>query len=138
MKNMKNTLKLTTMLCIIALMAISCAKEETALDLSNTTWIGTSQVSSEVYDSTVFTFKPDGKITGIFKKTGSVSGYALAGTWNKTPNSNTVHIYHTIVTAPGTYETTATLNSDNTKLENGVGTNSDNAIYNFTFNLTKQ
>lgn len=32
MKNMKNTLKLTTMLCIIALMAISCAKDKTKIE----------------------------------------------------------------------------------------------------------
>lgn len=135
---MKKTIYLAVLFLIIGIAATSCKKEATPVDLSGSSWRGTMTVGTMVYDSTVISFNANGKVSGTIQKSaGASSTYALEGTWNKTPNSNKVYLYHTITTAPGTFDANATLNSDNTKLEGGVGVNSISPTYNYTFTCSK-
>ncbi len=134
---MKKTITAITLFLLIGMAATSCKKETLPPDLSDTNWVGTMQVGALIYDSSYLYLNANGTITGKSHKTGG-SSYSIDGTWSKTPNSNKVFIHHTIVTAPGTYETVATLSADGQKLENGIGTNSSLATYNFTCSFTKQ
>lgn len=135
---MKKTIYIAILFLTIGMIATSCKKDCTSVDLSNTKWRGTLTVNSIIFDSTVVTFNENGKFSGTSAQSGGIgTPNPFDGTWSKTPNSNKVYMHHTVLSVPGTYEATATLNSDNTKLEGGVGVNSVSSTNNYTYTYTK-
>jgi hypothetical protein len=105
-------------------------------DLGGTTWNGTANVPGISLSNKpwVLTFNADGTLGGSFTNGGS---FAVAGTWNLTPNSSTVRIFFTMVSVGGSYIGQATLTTNNTKLESGVATNATTPLANLNFTATK-
>lgn len=122
----------------IALLITSCKKTETAapVDLSGTTWTGTANVPGASLSDRPFTltFNADGTLTGSLT---NGSSFAIAGSWNLTPNSTTVRLFFTLATVPGSYVGQATLTTNNTKMESGNATNATSPTYNLNFTATK-
>lgn len=127
-------------LTAVALFSISCKKTVTETvygpDLSGTTWNGTANVPGLSLSNKPFVliFNGDGTLGGSFT---NGSSFALAGTWNLTPNSTTVHLFFTLVSVSGSYVGQATLTTSNTKLESGVATNATTPSANLNFTVTK-
>ena len=125
----------------IALFASSCKKNapEPAApppDLSGTTWTGTTDVPglSLTNRPFVLTFNANGTLSGTLT---NGSSFALAGTWNLTPNTATVRLFFTLATVSDSYVGQANLTNNNTKLESGVATNATTPSANLNFTTTK-
>ena len=124
----------------LALFSSSCKKDCPAPvvppDLSGTTFTGTANVPglSLANKPWVLIFNADGTLGGSFTNGAS---FAVAGTWNLTPNSTTVRIFFTLVSVGGSYIGQATLTTNNTKLEGGVATNATSPTANLNFTATK-
>lgn len=124
----------------VALFTGACKKTETVYvsppDLSNTTWTGTANVPGLSLSNKPFTliFNADGTLGGAFV---NGSSFAVAGTWNLTPNSSTVHLFFTLVSVSGSYVGQGTLTTNNTKIESGVATNATTPSANLNFTVTK-
>lgn len=127
-------------LAAVALFTGACKKSSpdpvSPPDLSNTTWTGTANAPglSLANKAFVLIFNADGTLGGSFT---NGSSFALAGTWNLTPNSSTVHLFFTLVTVSGSYVGQGTLTTNNTKLESGVATNATTPSANLNFTVTK-
>jgi hypothetical protein len=124
-----------------ALFASSCKKSCPAPaapppDLGGTTWTGTANVPglSLTNKPFVLTFNADGTLSGSFT---NGSSFALAGTWNLTPNTTTVRLFFTLATVSGNYIGQAVLTTNNTKLESGIATNATTPSANLNFTTTK-
>jgi hypothetical protein len=125
----------------IALFASSCKKScpdptPAPPDLSGTTFTGTANVPglSLANKPWVLTFNADGTLSGSFT---NGAPFLVNGTWNLTPNSTTVRLFFTLQTVAGSYIGSATLTTNNTKLESGVATNATSPTANLNFTATK-
>ena len=125
----------------MALFASSCKKScpdpaTPPPDLGGTTFTGTANVPglSLANKPWVLIFNADGTLGGSIT---NGSSFAVAGTWNLTPNSTTVRIFFTLATVAGSYIGQATLTTNNTKLESGVATNATSPSANLNFIATK-
>jgi hypothetical protein len=125
----------------LALFASSCKKDDCPApvvppDLSGTTFTGTANVPGLALTNKawVLIFNADGTLGGSFTNGGS---FAVAGTWNLTPNTTTVRLFFTLQTVAGSYIGQATLTTNNTKLESGVATNATAPMANLNFTATK-
>lgn len=131
--------KLIIIVASLALFVSSCKKCDppvTPVDMSNTTWKGLSTVAGLNLTDREFNliFNADGTLSGSLV---NGSSFAIKGTWNKTPSSNLVRLFFTLASVTGEYVGQATLSTDNSKLEGGIGTNATTPATNLTFNVSK-
>lgn len=108
-------------------------------NLAGTTWTGTVSIPAApvpvVNQPMHLSFNAAGSLAGDVSN-GSGT-YALAGSWSLVPGTSTVNMNFTIVSVTGPYVATATLTTNNTKLETGVMTNATMPAGNGTFTLTR-
>jgi hypothetical protein len=121
----------------------SCKKDDCPappvyMNMAGTTWTGTSNFPGLSLSglATTFIFNTDGTLGGSVTNGGS--NFAVAGSWNLTPNSNVVRMFYTIVSVAGSYTGQATLANNNTRLESGSGTNPTTPTGNMNFVVNKQ
>ena len=132
--------KIFLIVITIILFANSCKKSDPAptppVDLSATTWNGLANVPGLTLADKPFKliFNADGTLGGSLT---NGSNFAIAGTWNLTPNSTTVRLFFTLASVAGNYVGQATLTTNNTKMESGIATNATSPSANLNFTVTK-
>ena len=126
------------MLCLlVSFSLVSCKKDSpSTVDLSGTSWTGSFVYSYDAprFNTVHITLNAN---TSIIGNTDTTHVSPITGFWSKTPNSNVVYMEFTTDEATGSYTGEAILSDDQKKLTSGTGTNSGDASYNLTFELTR-
>ena len=122
------------LLLVSAVLFFSCKKDDPIppVDLSGTTFKGTAVIGTINYDPFTLIFNADGTAQVTI---GSFAPFA--GSWNKTPNSSMVYFFFN-ESPTLTWKGSATLSTNNTKLENGTVTRLTPSTINGTFTANKQ